>query len=112
MESLRTNYFKQMEEGFLHYFDLQTLACEHVEELVDYYLDGELPAILLPRFETHVTGCEECQLLISDLKRILQIAKTMDEGTLPQGVRERLRRRLNDELGEEFLKKSRTYIVK
>ena len=75
------------------------LECREVEELVDSYLDGELPTNLAVRYDEHLCCCVSCAELVSDLRSVLTIAKTLAEHPVPAPVRSRLRDALNRRFG-------------
>lgn len=101
-----------MDKDLLPFAERTTLACSDIEKLIDYYVDGELPALLLNRFNSHLSSCELCTSLVHDVGKIVEMAKTLDHQILPFAVRERLRARLKEELGQDLATGPKLVVVK
>jgi hypothetical protein len=87
-------------DNFLAKFkDKLRLGCADIEELVDYEVDDELPLGLHSRFFRHIEECAECAQLFDETKQLVEIASSLNEDFLPQSVRDRLRCKLQEELG-------------
>lgn len=76
-----------------------TYSCQHVEQRLDAYLEGETSTREQFAIERHVAGCEHCERLISDLRHIVDMASTLGEQAVPAGVGARLRLHLEKETG-------------
>lgn len=77
--------------------------CRDLLGSLSAYVDGELEAELCARLEQHLSGCENCRIVVDTLhKTVLLYQTTAAQSGVPQGVRERLFSRLNL---DEFLKK-------
>jgi anti-sigma factor RsiW len=75
------------------------MSCTEIELLVDDYVDGELNEIDSRRFERHTTNCATCGELLRDCRRVVETARRLAERPVPPSVSERLRVRLQQELG-------------
>lgn len=90
-----------MDREFLEYLERTRLGCQEIEQLVDAYVDGELPDILRERFDGHRSECLECNSLVFDIEQIVQLAKTLDDEPLPIEIGARLRQKLKETVGFE-----------
>ena len=75
------------------------LHCQEIEQRLDDYLEGELPAKEMLQVEAHLQRCSECCSLVNDLREIISIAATLADQPVPAGVSQRLRARLQQETG-------------
>lgn len=74
-------------------------SCTEVEQLMSDYLDDELGAADMLRFEQHMSTCSCCATLVGELKFLRQVSSSLRESPLPAGVQQRLRARLAEEVG-------------
>lgn len=88
-----------MEREHHRYLERDILNCSDIEELLDDYIDAELGEPLNHRFSIHIDSCEACRLLVSDCREIVQAAKLLAAQPIPQGVSERLRAVLREQVG-------------
>lgn len=70
-----------------------TLAdCQKILTELNDYVDGELAPSLCRELETHLTGCQNCQVVLDTLTKTVylvhQLGNTPDQ--LPSGVESRL----------------------
>ena len=79
-----------------------TLTCEQVEALASDFIDGQLSQADRLVIEHHLKKCQTCASLISDIKSIISLAQTLAESPIPEGVKYRLRRVLQEKLGVDF----------
>ena len=76
--------------------------CHNLLSSLSEYVDGELSEALCEEIETHMVGCEDCQIVINTLQKTVYLyQKTGDPPEIPPEVRKRLYKRLNI---DEFLK--------
>ena len=80
------------------------LDCQQVEQQLDSYLEGELPAKDTLLVEAHLQRCSKCCSLVNDLQEIISVAATLANQPVPAGVSQRLRARLEQETGMQFPK--------
>ncbi len=75
------------------------MRCEEQKELLDLYMDGELPAEMVARVERHLLRCHSCA---SELQMLQQSRKMLCEAVAASetspGFRERTLARLLDNL--------------
>lgn len=78
------------------------LGCSEIEDLLDEYIDDQLSPTLVKSYEHHLERCESCRELVNDCCEIVELARLLPEPQLPDGLHERLTRRLEGELGVKF----------
>ena len=80
-------------------------ACHHLLSSLSEFVDGSLEAELCAEIERHLTGCENCQVVVNSLRKTIYLyhATAQHATTMPTGVRQRLYRRLNL---EEYIEKN------
>lgn len=99
-----------MEKEFQRFLVSSALECADVENLVDFYVDGDLPNELTPKFQGHLMKCKSCSELVDDVVAIVDVARTLSNRALPPGVKERLREHLKEEVDLKAAPK--LYLVK
>jgi len=68
------------------------------------FIDGTLKEELCTEIQEHMTGCENCRIVVDSLRKTIYLYQiTSPPPTVPDEVRERLYRRLDL---EQFLKKT------
>ena len=77
--------------------------CRHLLSSLSDFVDGELSDDLCQEIESHMAGCENCQIVVNTLQKTVDLfQKTSEKPEIPPDVKDRLIKRL--EL-EEFLEK-------
>lgn len=102
------------ENDVIQYLEaVSQLSCADMENLVDSYADGDLPDILQGKFQSHISKCVSCQELVDDVVAIVEVARTLSNRPLPEGVKERLREHLDKQVGSNFSNsRPKLYVVK
>lgn len=60
------------------------------------YIDGELAPELCAQLESHLKDCTNCTIVLNTLHRTVELYHdTLNDGSLPEGVRARLFTRLS-----------------
>lgn len=52
---------------------------EHLGERLSAYADGDLEGGVLERAEAHLAACEECRSALQDMRRVLGLARALDD---------------------------------
>ena len=94
-----------MDKFQISFLELNSLSCQEIEDLLSYYIDGEILPALLARFEEHLKICETCQLLVQDTRKIVDTAKSLADQAVPEGVRKNLRQELRKRLNKNLPEK-------
>ncbi len=85
------------------YLEKQYINCDDFKDLYSELREQQIPLSLAGRLEHHFEECNECQSLAEDIELIIEEAKHCFQITaMPAGVRDRLHKRLNEELGLNF----------
>lgn len=90
-----------MENDFKSFLDRRALGCSEVEELLDAYVDGEMPPLMTERFEAHLESCELCRSLVEDCRHLMSVARSLADTPIPKEVSERLREALRVQVGHQ-----------
>lgn len=70
--------------------------CESLLGSLSEYIDGGLSPELCQEIEKHLEGCENCRVVLNTTKRTIDLVHApVEKPDLPEGVRERLFKRLN-----------------
>lgn len=69
--------------------------CRQLLGSLNDYLDGELRDELCRELEQHLEECPDCRVVVDTVRRTISLYHQADDVELPQGVRERLFRRLD-----------------
>jgi anti-sigma factor (TIGR02949 family) len=70
--------------------------CEQLLGSLSEYIDGELPPELCEEIEKHLSGCDDCRVVLNTTKRTIDLVHApVEKPDLPEDVRERLFKRLN-----------------
>jgi anti-sigma factor RsiW len=64
--------------------------CKDRLGLLSEYLDGELDEATCAQIEAHLSGCDDCRILVDTLRQTVVLYREHGHETLPPGVRERL----------------------
>jgi anti-sigma factor (TIGR02949 family) len=77
--------------------------CRHLLDSLSEFVDGDLDAEICNEIERHISGCEDCQIVVDTLRKTIFLYHTTTESShIPSDVRTRLYRRLDL---DEFLDK-------
>ena len=69
--------------------------CKSMLENLSDYIDGDLQAELCKEIEQHISGCENCRIVVDTLKKTVELYKQTSEPVdLPIEVRQRLYKKL------------------
>jgi len=70
--------------------------CENLLGSLSEYIDGGLSPELCQEIEKHLTGCENCRVVLNTTKRTIDLVQQPEnQAAVPEDVRERLFKRLN-----------------
>lgn len=70
--------------------------CEQLLGSLSEYIDGELTPELCEEIEKHLSGCDDCRVVLNTTKRTIDLVHApIERPDLPDDVRERLFKRLN-----------------
>jgi anti-sigma factor RsiW len=76
------------------------ISCLHVWREISNYIDGEIDPELRRRMEDHFKGCEHCSAILNGTKNVVRLVGDGEVFDLPSGFSERLKARLEKEIGD------------
>jgi anti-sigma factor RsiW len=76
------------------------ISCLHVWREISNYIDGEIDPELQRRMEEHFKGCEHCSAILNGTKNVVRLVGDGAVFDLPSGFSERLKARLEKEIGD------------
>jgi anti-sigma factor RsiW len=76
------------------------LNCQGIINELSTYIDGELDASMKHELEEHLEECKDCELIVNQTKKTIQIFCDSEPVELPGDVRNRLHEALRRKLGE------------
>ena len=69
-------------------------ACAALLDQLHDYIDGELEAALCAEIEEHLTGCDECRVLVDTTQKTITLYRRQTPVELPEGTMTRLQHAL------------------
>jgi anti-sigma factor RsiW len=76
------------------------ISCLHVWREISNYIDGEIHPELRRRMEEHFKGCEHCSAILDGTRNVVRLVGDGRVFELPSGFSERLKQRLEKEIGD------------
>ena len=65
--------------------------CRHLLSSLSEYIDGTLDETLCAEIDRHMSGCENCQIVVDSNRKTIPLYQTTSSRTgVPDGLRERL----------------------
>jgi anti-sigma factor (TIGR02949 family) len=75
---------------------MEHIDCKHLLGSLSEYVDGELKGELCAELERHLAECQNCRIVVDSLNKTISLYHTTAQhADVPDGVRERLFRRLD-----------------
>ncbi len=74
---------------------MATTHCQHLLEDMSAYLDGEASAELCAEIERHLSGCEDCRVVVDTLRKTISLYHELPQPELPPEARLRLYKSLD-----------------
>ncbi len=74
------------------------MKCRDIIRELSEYLEGSLEPSLIAEIERHVKHCEDCRLVVDTTRKTIQIYCNSEPAPLPDDVRERLHKALEDRI--------------
>lgn len=70
-------------------------TCREIKDKLSAYLDGELESALCAEIEQHLSGCDDCRVMVDTLNKTITLYRNYGQETVPPDVHARLTRVLN-----------------
>lgn len=64
--------------------------CRHLLGDLSDYLDGDAAEDICIEIESHMDGCEDCQIVVDTLRKTVQLYHGLPQPELPENARKRL----------------------
>jgi anti-sigma factor RsiW len=77
------------------------MKCEDMLKMLNEYIDGEIDPGVCEEFETHLKGCDPCQVVIDNIRRTITLYKEDKVFEIPLTFRTRLHSALKDRWKEK-----------
>ncbi len=75
---------------------MQHESCRELLGSLSDFIDGDLDKEICTRIESHLSGCENCRIVVDSLRKTINLYQIADEDqTIPDEVRLRLIKRLH-----------------
>jgi predicted anti-sigma-YlaC factor YlaD len=75
------------------------INCRHVWKEISNYLDGTVDDELRARIEEHVKDCKHCSAVLDGTRNVIQLVGDERVFEVPAGFGNRLKHRLDSEIG-------------
>ncbi len=76
------------------------LDCQHVWREISNYIEGDIDPSMRESIEKHLEHCRHCSAILDSTRNIVYLIADERTFALPAGFTERLRARLEKELGK------------
>lgn len=78
------------------------MKCDDLLKALNDYVDGRIDPAVCERFESHLAGCNPCQIVVDNIRHTITLYKAGEPYELPAAFRDELRRSLRDKWKQRF----------
>ena len=78
------------------------MTCDDLLKALNDYVDGRIDPAVCERFESHLAGCNPCQIVVDNIRQTITLYKAGEPYELPAAFRDDLRRSLRDRWKRAF----------
>jgi anti-sigma factor RsiW len=78
------------------------MNCDDLLKALNDYVDGRVDPAVCERFESHLAGCNPCQIVVDNIRQTITLYKAGEPYELPVEFRNELRRSLRDKWKKKF----------
>lgn len=78
------------------------MRCEELLAALNEYVDGDLPPGICEAFETHLKGCNPCQVVIDNIRQTIRLYKAGEPFEMPAEFCNQLRGLLKEKWKAKF----------
>lgn len=78
------------------------MKCDDLLKALNDYVDGRIDPAVCERFESHLAGCNPCQVVVDNIRQTITLYKAGEPFELPVEFRSELRRSLRDGWKKRF----------
>ena len=90
---------KKYKERHLRVLEKGEICCKDIRRMYGEMIEKDLPISLNGRLNDHIKGCDECKEFTQSYLLTIDLAKSLRDKPLPEGVNERLKLALSVRLG-------------
>ena len=90
---------KKYKERHLRVLEKGEICCKDIRRMYGEMIEKDLPISLNGRLNDHIKGCGECKEFTQSYLLTIDLAKSLRDKPLPEGVNERLKLALSVRLG-------------
>jgi len=76
------------------------MKCEDLLAQLSDYVDGTIDPAICREFETHMTGCDPCQVVVDNIRKTITVYRAGQAYELPVPFRQRLHEALQQKWKE------------
>lgn len=78
------------------------MKCDDLLKALNDYVDGRIDPAVCERFESHLAGCNPCQIVVDNIRQTITLYKAGEPYELPEEFRNELRLSLRDKWKKKF----------
>jgi anti-sigma factor RsiW len=78
------------------------MKCDDLLKALNDYVDGKVDPAVCERFESHLEGCNPCQIVVDNIRQTITLYKAGEPYELPAEFQSELRRSLRDRWKKKF----------
>ena len=78
------------------------MKCDELLRALNDYVDGRIDPAICERFESHLAGCNPCQIVVDNIRQTITLYKAGELYELPAEFRRELHRSLQDRWKQKF----------
>ena len=78
------------------------MNCDELLLALNDYVDGAVEPAVCKQFESHLAGCNPCQIVVDNIRQTITLYKAGVPYELPEAFRDQLRRTLRDRWKKQF----------
>ena len=78
------------------------MKCDDLLKALNDYVDGKVDPAVCERFESHLAGCNPCQIVVDNIRQTITLYKAGEPYQLPDEFRYELHRSLRDRWKQKF----------
>lgn len=78
------------------------MTCDDLLKALNDYVDGKVDPAVCERFESHLAGCNPCQIVVDNIRQTITLYKAGQPYELPAEFRQALHRTLRTRWEKKF----------
>ena len=78
------------------------MNCDDLLLALNDFVDGKIEPAICKEFESHLAGCNPCQIVVDNIRQTITLYKAGQPYELPPRFRDELRKTLRDRWKQKF----------